>query len=127
MGRPECGSRSSKSVIACPVTEPDSRRSRALRSAGDWGVAECTRGRSDISMLMQLQREESDVGEYGKVVRVEVGLALESLPAGVSTSLSRTSAALDARPKTEGASSSKSSSHSSCAQCGGHDIISRSS
>ena len=64
-------------------------------------MAECTGGRSDISMLMQLQRKESDVGEYGKVVRVEVGLALESLPAGVSTSLSRISAA-EVGPVTEG-------------------------
>ena len=138
MGRPVCGKRSSRAVIAAPEAHPDARISRDLTSAGCSVSAKGGRYGKRVSMLMQSSSGASEsVGEYGMDVQVSAGLGTSSCgpsasrrsedrdrsESGSSASdtdaVSKTSAALDANPSTEGASRSKMASHSCCVQCEG--------
>ena len=143
MGRPVRGKRSSRVAIAAPVAQPDARISRDLTSAGCSVPARGGLNGKPVSMLIQFSPGTSESeGEYGKDVQVSDGLGRGScVPSASITSreedmlvsassssdtdgVSRTLAALDAKPRTEGASTRSISSHSCCVTFAGRGKIS---
>ena len=126
-----CGSKSNSSETPEPDVLPDAGISRALASAGCRTAGNGGECGSPVSMLMPSSDETSEAdGDYGIVVSVAAGLAGESgrpsateeardassLASSSSASdadaVSKTLAAPEARPNTEGASKSRVSSHS---------------